>query len=138
LVLGTYYAFRYEGFEALDQFRSRLRALNERHGIANSTTSGYHETLTRFWLHMIRDRLLAARLICPNMSLSESVDHTLGVLGGDSRLAHTYWSRSRLHSVNARLFWVEPDLLPLPIRPEPRIRAWQEHQSRFFGHLGPR
>ncbi|HUO71934.1 MAG TPA: hypothetical protein VMU39_14265 [Solirubrobacteraceae bacterium] len=87
-----------------------IRAYNEQTGVANTDTSGYHETIT---IASLRAAVswLAAR---PDASLSSALAALLSSPFGRSDWLLTYWSRPLLFSVAARRTWVEPDLQPLP------------------------
>src|SRR5580692_10446819 len=57
LGVATCYLLSHSGDEALNQLRRRIRFLNDCQGTLNSKDSGYHETLTRFWLLVLRSFL---------------------------------------------------------------------------------
>jgi hypothetical protein len=87
-----------------------IRAYNEACGVANSDTSGYHETITvaslraaTAWLDGRPDEPLAALLAA-----------FLATRFGRSDWLYAYWSKALLFSVEARRVWVAPDLAPLP------------------------
>ena len=68
ITVGTCYVLRY-GATALDRIREGILRYNAAVGTANTDSSGYHETLTRFWYSIlvvtidgITDPLKAARL----------------------------------------------------------------------------
>lgn len=87
-----------------------IRAYNEATGVANSDSSGYHETITQASLRAART-FLGERTHLPLYAVcNELMASPLG--RSDWLLA--YWSRARLFSVEARRSWVEPDLQPLP------------------------
>jgi hypothetical protein len=69
-----------------------IRAYNESTGVANTDTSGYHETIPLF---EICNAVLASPL-------------------GRSDWLLEYWSRARLFSTEARREWVGPDICDLP------------------------
>src|SRR5450756_453704 len=70
----------------LPQIRHRIQAYNLAVGGANTATSGYHETLTRFWLRVVA-ALLRARQ--PGSSLEAS---RLAVADlGEQRSLHTLY-----------------------------------------------
>ena len=46
LVVGLWHVHRYGAMDALVRLRTGIRRLNESHGGVNSTTNGYHETIT--------------------------------------------------------------------------------------------
>jgi hypothetical protein len=85
-----------------------IRAYNESTGVANTDSSGYHETITTASLRAGR-AWLAAR---PDMPLHVALGELLASPFGRSDWPLAYWSRERLFSVAARRSWVEPDLHP--------------------------
>ena len=87
-----------------------IRAYNEATGVANTDTSGYHETITLSSLRAAR-AWLAERPLAP---LHEALNELLASRYGRSDWLLTYWSKTMLFSVAARRAWVEPDLQPLP------------------------
>jgi hypothetical protein len=108
LLVGLWYLTCCSPDEALSIVRQRIRGFNEAVGTANTDNSGYHETLTRLFLHGIAAHIIAN----PNESLPSSLAILL-----QSPLAHKDWplsfySRERLFSVAARREWLEPDLRP--------------------------
>lgn len=112
LRVGLWHLLQYSEDEALDLLRSRIRALNESHGVANSETGGYHESITRFYVWRIARFLDDQGRDRPVQELWEA----LLLECGDKSLPFCYWSRERLLSPEARLQWLEPDLEPLQHR----------------------
>ena len=108
LQVGLWHVLRFSQGEALDRLRSGIRALNESHGNANTDQSGYHETITQFWVLWIM-KFIAG------LKEPEPIDATAAglLLAAPSNLPLQYYSRDRLFSVPARLGWMEPDLKPL-------------------------
>ena len=111
LVVGLWYLTHHPVEEALAIVRRRIRVHNEAVGTANTDNSGYHETLTRFFLRGIADHIAVHR--------GESLPVSLALLL-QSPLADKDWplasySRERLFSVTARRQWLEPDLTPRAI-----------------------
>ncbi len=87
---------------ALTFLRDAIRRYNEATGVANTPTSGYHETLTRYYVRAVAS--LAAENIDVVLDAPECrVDAPLRL-----------WSRELLFTFEARAHWVEPDLEPLP------------------------
>jgi hypothetical protein len=82
--------------------------LNAFHGLVETTSRGYHETITRVWLVIVRSLMQRAA----HESSEAFVDAWASELGKDALLRH--YSRERLMSVEARARFVEPDLLALP------------------------
>ena len=110
LRVGLWHALRYDDELALSLLRARIRAYNESTDVANTTTSGYHETITRFYLHIIRQFVGSVDLRRPIDELARSLIEQWG----DRDVPLRHYSRARLFSAAARAEWVEPDLAPLP------------------------
>ena len=108
LRVGAWHVLHFGPEEALERLRTSIRRLNGFHGVANTDSSGYHETLTRFYVVLIAD--LASRN--PGTA-DELADRAVEELG-DRKLPLSYYSRESLFSKEARLAWAEPDLKPLP------------------------
>ena len=113
LRVGLWHALRYSEADALDLLRARIRAYNEATGGVNSDSAGYHETITRLYVVVIRDFV---RTVDRGRSV-DNLQHELIERFGDRELPLRYFSRERLFSVEARLGWVEPDLRALPGMP---------------------
>jgi len=110
LVVGLWYLSRYGFPEATRRLRRGICRYNVACGIANTDSSGYHETITCFYLRAIR-RFLDRRP-------SGDALHTLANALSRNRLASPalpleHYSRDRLFSLAARRGWLEPDLKPL-------------------------
>ena len=86
---------------ALAHLRGAIRAYNDATGVANTDTSGYHETLTAYYVGAVD---AAAPLSLDGLLAHPACTRTAPL---------THWSRARLFSVEARRAWVEPDLEPL-------------------------
>jgi len=110
LHVGLWHALNYPDPAALDLLRERIRAYNAATGVANTATAGYHETITRFYLHVIRKFMCSAGTSLPIDDLAQA----LIAQWGDKNLPLRYYSPERLFSVAARRGWLEPDLAPLP------------------------
>lgn len=88
-----------------------IRRYNESVGGVNSDSEGYHETITRVFLHGVRLFLAEAG---PNEPLHELVNELLLSPMGRRDWPLRFYSRERLFSVEARRNFVEPDLAALP------------------------
>jgi len=104
--------------EVLPLIRTRIRAFNLSVGGQNTPTSGYHETLTRFWLRIVEALLHEHQ---PATSL-EAARLAVATYGEQRALHQDYYSVDVVKDSAARLGWREPDLLPLPRVLEPRRR----------------
>lgn len=93
------------------QLPDLIRRYNESVGGVNSDTEGYHETITRVFLHGVRLFLAEADLTEP---LHELVNQLLLSPMGRRDWPLRFYSRERLLSVEARRVFVEPNLAALP------------------------
>ena len=86
-----------------------IRAYNEATGVANTDTTGYHETITRA-------SLIAAGAFARSHvgALFETCNALMDSELGRSPWLLAYWSRNRLFSIEARRAWIDPDLAPFP------------------------
>jgi hypothetical protein len=83
---------------AMERMRASLTRFAAHHGVSGL----YHETLTRFWLQQVEQRL--DRELC----LAKSVRRIQEQLA-DKDLPFDYYSREALDSPAARTKWMEPD-----------------------------
>ena len=88
-----------------------IRAYNESVGGVNSDSEGYHETITRVFLHGVRLFLAEADLKEP---LHELVNELLLSPMGRRDWPLRFYSAERLFSVEARRRFVPPDIAALP------------------------
>lgn len=88
--------------------RAGIRRYNRTLGILTTSTSGYHETLTLFWITKVR----ALLEVCegPDLAVINAVVHALA----DKELVLFHYSAEQIMSKEARRQWCEPDLRPLP------------------------
>ena len=105
LAVGLYYCYQNPLGVAKNLMSDGIYWLNDAHGTANNDSSGYHETITVFWLRTIanyldrvgRDKTLA--------ELANGVVRTFD----NPNLPLQFYSRECLFSPRARLSFVEPD-----------------------------
>ena len=88
-----------------------IRAYNESVGGVNDDTQGYHETITRLFLHGARLFLCKTDTEAP---LHELVNDLLVSPTGRRDWPLRFYSTQRLFSVEARHHFVAPDLAALP------------------------
>jgi hypothetical protein len=106
LVVGMYMVTHHEA-AALEHMRKAIRSFNETTGTENTDTSGYHETLTVFWLERIR-----AHCTAPDGTLTwdqDTLDHLLFSREMSNRnvwLEH--YDEDLVKSVEARRGYVQP------------------------------
>lgn len=109
LTVALWHLLQYDWPEAVTRVREGIKAYNAAHGVRQTPTGGYHETLTIFWMRAVRAFLETGRnegrsLVALANSLAASAD---------SGLPLRHYTRELLFSAEARANWVEPDLLPL-------------------------
>ena len=88
-----------------------IRRYNESVGGVNDDTQGYHETITRTFLHGARLFLSEAD---PTESLAELANEFILSPMGRRDWPMRFYSAARLFSVEARRCFVTPDLAALP------------------------
>ena len=111
LVVGLWHAYSNSNLEALSLIREKIKAYNESTGTENSENSGYHETITRFWI------VISRHFIEQNPEITdfeELCNQFLSSKWTDRQLALEYYSRERLFSIRGRFNWLGPDLNALP------------------------
>ncbi|HEX8501190.1 MAG TPA: hypothetical protein VF659_11430 [Pyrinomonadaceae bacterium] len=109
LVVALWHLLEFDWPEATARVRRGIRRYNAAHGIPTTPTGGYHETLTLFWLRVVRSFLEAERNEARALvSLANEL-----AAAADSRLPLRHYTRERLFSPEARASWVEPDLEPV-------------------------
>lgn len=109
LIVGLWYCSQYDATTATDILRESIKQYNIVCGKQNTETSGYHETITRFFVWYISRYLEAAD---PQRSFVETVNDFCAH-HSESSSPLKFYSKARLMSVEARLGWVEPDLQAL-------------------------
>jgi hypothetical protein len=110
LTVALVYCLRYSADEALSLIRQRIKRYNEAVGGQNSATSGYHETITVFYMWAVRQFIESAS---PEASLVELANALIGGKYAAKSFPFEYYSRDLLLSSQARAVWVEPDLKAL-------------------------
>ncbi len=107
LEVGLWYSLNHDWAEALLQMRNGIISYNQIVGTENSSSGGYHETLTQFWLKIIHQFLEKQS---GNFPFDQICDAFWLSRESNKELPLEYYSRERLFSVRARAEWVEPDL----------------------------
>jgi hypothetical protein len=110
LTVALWYATHHEAAEALDLVRAGILRLNAAHDVPTTPTRGYHETITRFYMHVV------GRFVEQQGGEGDWAERANRLITryGHRELPLRYYSETRLKSAEARAGWVEPDLLPLP------------------------
>lgn len=98
------------GFDAaVTKLRNGIRAYNAANKVPDQPTSGYHETITQFWLRIVEATVqqygqmpTADEFFDQHPQLSQKKNHRL------------FYSPGRFMSPEAKREFVEPDLTKLP------------------------
>lgn len=109
LTVATWYVLWHGPDAALDRVREAIQAYNAAHGIVQTPTGGYHETITRFYVWLVSRALCRAGV---SGALAELVNRVIDECA-DREIPYAYYSRERLMSLDARSRWIEPDLASL-------------------------
>ena len=111
LAATTYLLTRRPEIDIDKQLPDIIRRYNESVGGVNSDTEGYHETITRLFLHGVRLFLAEAESHEP---LHELVNELLLSPMGRRDWPMRFYTPQRLFSVEARRKFVPPDIRALP------------------------
>lgn len=114
LIVALWYLTSHLQADAINCIRTRIKNYNNVSGIETTKNSGYHETLTLFWIKIVSQYLTAKG------KNSSFVDLANGLIqyGSSPRLPLEYYSGDRLMSWEARQSWIEPDLKSLDLMME--------------------
>lgn len=99
LTVAVVYLYAADLETAIDRMRATLKRFAGYHHLSGL----YHETLTRFWVQQVDQRL--DRGLC----LQESVKQIHAQMN-DKNLPFEYYSRERINSQEAKERWLPPDL----------------------------
>ena len=111
LAATTYLVLKHPEIDLHTDLRSIISRYNESVGGVNSDSEGYHETITRSFLHGARLFLSAANLDEP---LHELVNQFIRSPMGRRDWPLRFYSRELLFSVDARRRFLAPDVAALP------------------------
>jgi hypothetical protein len=108
LTMALWYLHRYPANVAADCIRTGIQRYNQATSDPKQPSIGYHETITLFWIAVLRQYLSEAG----EYGLLNLVNQLAG--GWAHRdLIFEYYSRELLFSDAARAQWTPPDLKPL-------------------------
>ncbi|OUL20687.1 hypothetical protein [Nostoc sp. 106C] len=109
LTIAVWYLSICSKTEAIARIRTGIQHYNQCNGIMTTSSSGYHETLTLFWI-AIACRFLA--VTNHNASISALINDFISTYGEQKTLFYEYYSHELIMSWEARQSWVAPDLKP--------------------------
>ncbi|MER3435187.1 MAG: hypothetical protein C4288_17665 [Leptolyngbya sp. ERB_1_1] len=99
----------HEPLTAAEQIRYGIQRYNQAHGVESTPNSGYHETITQFWIRLIEIYLRCVNVHDSLLSLANQLTNHYS----DPSLLFEYYSRDRIVSPEARSHWIEPNLKSL-------------------------
>lgn len=108
LVVCVWHLENYNFLEATCLLRARIIQYNIASGGQNTTTSGYHETITQFYIKIIEQYLGENENI--NDSFSDKCEKLLKSPLAARNYPLEFYSKELLFSLTCRATWVEPDL----------------------------
>jgi hypothetical protein len=119
LMVGLYAVIEHKT-AALDFMRTNIRRYNEAVGTVNSDTTGYHETLTVFWVWMLSNLVAEKQLTTyDEVAVDELIFEELFA---QRNVWLKFYTQERVLSVEARKQFVEPDLLPMTLENYQKLR----------------
>ncbi|HEY4415459.1 MAG TPA: hypothetical protein VGO57_07185 [Verrucomicrobiae bacterium] len=107
--LAYLYAVRHGREVAAQKLRDGIRAFNAHNQIEDAPTSGYHETMTMAWLHIIWTTI---QVYGPKATADEFFDSQPQL--SQKKILRLFYSPEVFMSAKAKREFVEPDLAPLP------------------------
>jgi len=109
ILSGAWYVHALGPERALAEMRKRIRAYNEAVGTQNTDTSGYHETITVFWIRVLAAELARRPDAARAAFVAEAIEH----FGPQRDILTRYYSFNVVKSTEARRMWIEPDLMTI-------------------------
>jgi hypothetical protein len=110
LAVAVWFVNKYELEEAICWVKGHIVLFNAATGKSNSPSSGYHETLTQFWLRNADSFLKNHK----NENLNIQLRSFLQSKESHKDYPLEFYSRDLIFSVQARSSWVPPNLKALP------------------------
>jgi len=109
LAMACWYLCSLPKNEATERIRSGIRWYNESVGTANTADSGYHETLTLFWIEVI-SRTLGPEQVNPIQAARRIVAR----FGARRDFFRKFYTFDVVKSREARARWMPPDAGQIP------------------------
>ena len=106
LIMSIWHNLKYGEERALELISRRIYNYNETIGTDNSETSGYHETLTRFWMKIANNFLKNQNFPSNAVACNEFLKSDFASKG----LPLEFYDEEQLFSLEAKKNWVAPNL----------------------------
>lgn len=110
LTMALWYLVHYPADEAVRRIRDGIKHYNAAVGVISTPTSGYHETLTLFYIRTMKRFVETTTSGLPTESLVETMLES-DIAGREYPLR--FYTKERLFSPEARAAWAEPDICAL-------------------------
>ena len=95
---------------AIATMRDRIRAFNVAAGGQNTATSGYHETITVFWVKV----LAQLHGECAGLGRAEFARHAVATFLARRTIYQEFYDFDLVGSEEARRVWIPPNVRSLP------------------------
>lgn len=105
-IVAFWYCLRKPIPEAIVAIREGIKALNISLGGQNTDTTGYHETVTIFYIHLIAVFIVTEGI---DQFSDASLEKLLEQSFCEKGYVHRFYTTARLMGKEARLSWVRPD-----------------------------
>jgi hypothetical protein len=99
---------------ALEKMRTGVKAYNAAHNVPDNPTSGYNETTTHAFLHLIAATIAAYAKVLPTPDADTFCDTHPQLM--TRHVLRLFYSPERRMHPTAKSQFIEPDLTPLPQR----------------------
>lgn len=106
-IVGLWYLLHNDLDTTIDQLREDIKSYNASKGVINDDKTGYHETLTVFYLRKIQDFI---DTLTDKSLRVELFNNIVNNIITDKSYPLKYYSAELIYSPQARLNWVEADL----------------------------
>ena len=106
ILVAIWHNWHFEFATALDMVRSKIISFNEAVGTENSDTSGYHETMTVFWMRLTNNFLKSHRFEQIESACFEFLKSENALNSSPFK----YYTKQKLFSLEARKSWVDGDI----------------------------
>lgn len=106
-VVGLWYLLHNDFDTALNKIREDIKSYNLSKGVINDDQTGYHETLTVFYLREIQQFI---DTLTDKSLRVELFNNIVNNIITDKSYPLKYYSSELVYSSKARLNWVEPNL----------------------------
>ena len=107
ILTGASYVHEFGESAAIDRMRQSIRRFNESVGGRNTNTSGYHETITLFWIKLLA-RLHKEAVLQAAVSREQFAALAVGRFAHRRDLLSTFYDFDLVGSTDARLIWISP------------------------------